>query len=365
MTENAHSTFGASSMSRWANCPASIAACKNIPETSSPYAEEGTLAHNFAERLLREEEDTETVLTELAKALPDGYASVVTYVAGIKSMLCAENVRLIGIEQKVELPCVSAEAFGTADCIIEQENDLHVIDYKHGAGVPVAAEGNLQGLYYLAGAAMAQERYYDNYIFTVVQPRVSVGEPIKSVSYKLSDILDFLAYAKQKIEDTQVENPVYKTGDWCRFCRAAPFCPQKHKEVAEFLDEPLPSVFGYDMEALKERYEKIPSIRQYIGAVESFVMSEAQNGAVLPGYYVREKTGNRAWKRGLDVAASLAKFVDEEDVYEPKKVKSPAQIEKLLPREDREILESLTERKVTGIKLVKDGGSVGFEDEDE
>jgi hypothetical protein len=51
-TKPAHSPLGASSMERWQNCPGSIRLSRGIPNTESVYAQEGTKAHELAERIL-------------------------------------------------------------------------------------------------------------------------------------------------------------------------------------------------------------------------------------------------------------------------------------------------------------------------
>ena len=45
MTLPAHSRLGASTSERWFNCPASVRLSDGIPSRESPYAAEGTLAH--------------------------------------------------------------------------------------------------------------------------------------------------------------------------------------------------------------------------------------------------------------------------------------------------------------------------------
>ncbi|RPJ72989.1 MAG: DUF2800 domain-containing protein [Alphaproteobacteria bacterium] len=46
-----HSTFSPSSMDRIITCPYSVEPSKSIPNVSSSYAEEGTMAHSVCEAL--------------------------------------------------------------------------------------------------------------------------------------------------------------------------------------------------------------------------------------------------------------------------------------------------------------------------
>ena len=52
MEEKEHSILSASSSSRWLKCPPSAILTKDMEAQTSPYAEEGTEAHELAERKL-------------------------------------------------------------------------------------------------------------------------------------------------------------------------------------------------------------------------------------------------------------------------------------------------------------------------
>src|SRR5262245_24177460 len=54
-SEREHALCSASSSSRWLNCPGSVGLGLTVPEPpKSEYAEEGTKAHELAERMLRD-----------------------------------------------------------------------------------------------------------------------------------------------------------------------------------------------------------------------------------------------------------------------------------------------------------------------
>ena len=60
-SERAHSALGASSASRWMNCPASIPLSEGIADTTNPAAEEGTVAHEICEMILKNEDLPESL----------------------------------------------------------------------------------------------------------------------------------------------------------------------------------------------------------------------------------------------------------------------------------------------------------------
>ena len=49
---NKHALLSASSAHRWLECPPSARLCESMPEETSVYAEEGTLAHQICEEKL-------------------------------------------------------------------------------------------------------------------------------------------------------------------------------------------------------------------------------------------------------------------------------------------------------------------------
>lgn len=53
---------------------------------------------------------------------------------------------------KLDLTQWIPDSFGTADCVIIGDTDLHVIDYKYGRGVRVEVGSNEQLMIYALGA---------------------------------------------------------------------------------------------------------------------------------------------------------------------------------------------------------------------
>lgn len=52
MTPKAHAILSPSAAARWLKCPASVAMTASMPEETSPYALEGSIAHAVAESAL-------------------------------------------------------------------------------------------------------------------------------------------------------------------------------------------------------------------------------------------------------------------------------------------------------------------------
>ena len=132
----AHSEIGASSMSRWSVCPASVRLSRGIEKTTSEYAEEGTRAHELAE----------TILSHRLYNIEDQemYDAVIVYVNYITEL--QKGCSCYGIEEKFDLNAIFPGLFGTCDSWVfnSETSTLHVIDYKHGQGIAVEATDNKQ-----------------------------------------------------------------------------------------------------------------------------------------------------------------------------------------------------------------------------
>ena len=72
----AHHPLGPSGGHRWMACPGSVRLCSDLPDTSSPYAEEGTKAHRLTELCLRQ--------GLCANTPPDGPDEASTYPAEMR-----------------------------------------------------------------------------------------------------------------------------------------------------------------------------------------------------------------------------------------------------------------------------------------
>ena len=163
-----HSYFGASSSERWITCPGSVTLCAKAPKTggSSSFANEGTAAHELAEKSLLSRRMPinfygETILVEDTAFVVDNemVEAVTMYVNEVLKVASKKHNPGIRdsyhIETKFNLRWFSGrdDMFGTCDaCVPDTANrTIHVFDLKYGAGKPVYAENNTQLMYYALG----------------------------------------------------------------------------------------------------------------------------------------------------------------------------------------------------------------------
>lgn len=337
----AHSSIGASSMHRWSVCPGSVRLSAGIASTSSKYAEEGSDAHALGALCLKEQsapgfyigseldEDGRkfTVTEDMAEAVH----VYVDYVAGEVN----PKTDQFHVEQKFDLSSVHPGCFGTADCVVWKPKDklLIVVDYKHGAGVPVTVTNNPQLQYYGLGALLALGYPAKRVRLVIVQPRCDHPDgPVRSWEIDAIDLPDFRADLITYAKATEAPDAVLVPGDHCRFCPAAALCPALVSKAREMARLEFAPALSYDPAQLKLALDSREPLKAWLKALDEFAYAEAEAGRTPPGYKLVAKRAMRKWRDEGAVIDALQKTpgltLRDEQIYEPRALRSPAQIEK-------------------------------------
>lgn len=368
-----HSALGASGAYRWMNCPGSVALCADLPESSSKAADEGSAAHAWAEWcLINGEVDCNdyigctqypNVFTEewarkghpLTKEMADAINVYLTHVW--------ETVRPedeLHVERRVSLRFIAEEMFGTCDCAILKPSTgtLHVIDYKHGAGVVVDVKDNPQAKYYAVGMLDAfSGAGITKVITTIVQPRAG-GEPVKTCEYDTIELMEW-AYGELRPAALATRKPdaPLVAGDHCKFCGAKGFCQAfRGRARAAALDgleiitpAKVPTLPADDMAA---RLAELPLLKSYIAALEDYAKQEARAGRMPRGFKWVAGLGARQWTDSETAVAFTVKERTGADITE-RVTLSPTQAERVLGKKIfAEKCSDLVTRKMNAPSLV-------------
>lgn len=363
----AHSKWGASSYSRWSakhgGCPGSVRMCEGIPSVSSEYAEEGTWAHEIGADLLEQYFFAKHTKANYVGTPPDMIPAVKVYVDFVKAeaVKSGANTKLghILIEHRFDLSSVHPGLFGTADAVIyfPTEKKLLVADYKHGAGIAVEVEDSLQLQYYALGALLSTGLPCETVELAIIQPRCNHEDgPIRRWTFSSFDLLDFAADLAADAAATLQPDAPLNPGKHCRFCPAAaakcPAIKQKAQAVAklEFAAD-LP----YDPNMLAQALAAIPMMEAWVKKVHEFAYGEAMHGRLPPGFKIVSKRATRKWAAPEETVVDFmmeATKRDEKEFFEPGKLKTPAQMEKLVSKQIGEGLRKLMVSVSSGYNLV-------------
>lgn len=368
-TERAHALLSASGSERWINCPASARLEEQFPEqASSTYADEGTLAHEFAELMLRLDLKFISMANykpqvEALRKHPLYYAAmedeVMTYVNYCKAQF-AEAKRVdkharILIEEKLDLTEWIAEGFGTSDCIVVSNQGIEVIDLKFGKGKQVYSKENTQLMTYALGAEKIARRTttFNKVTLTIVQPRL---DHIDSWGLYTKELRDWSeTVLKPKAEEAFEGLGEQVAGDHCQYCRAKPKCRALHDLAMQTLKEDFKDPQLVSDEELLKVYNSTSFIAKYLESVKAYVLQQALEGKQWQGLKLVEGRSVRQW---TDEAKAIE--ILEENLYEPeeflnRKIKGLGDLEKLLKKSKFESL--------LGHLIVKPAGAPTLVDE--
>ena len=361
-----HSKLGASASDRWMNCPGSIRMSAGIPSIESDYAKEGTVAHEVCERLLAEAiaKSKITLPSEIKGVAVDDEMRehAASYVEYVLSRF-ADGDELT-VEERFSLPQLHPDFFGTADCVIYKpdEKRLIVIDFKYGRGIPVEAKGNPQLRYYALGAAMKKHNRGVSVIETViVQPRCPHPDgPIRSDEISALELMDWSGDLVAAANATQKPDAPLNPGDWCKFCPAAATCPAMREKAlaaaqADFADDGtlhLSDPLSYAPKQVWDMLPQIDLIEDWCRNVRAFAHHEAEAGRCDPRFKLVATRPTRKWKD--DEAASVSLLVDhglDRGEIFVEKMRSPAQIEKVIGAKRKKEIAALIESVSSGTVL--------------
>ena len=343
MTDRAkHAILSPSAAHRWLRCPASIIASSGMPNPSSPYAIQGTVAHDLAYNALVKGCSAASVVPKESEALIDKEMiehvdEYCAYVHGIIGKDFAGSK--VFYEYRVEVPEVSDHTFGTLDAGVIVGDEMHIIDFKYGMGV-VSAALNPQLMLYALGMyhdkAIRDERDQIEKIYLhIMQPRAfNTHHAVISVE----ELMAFGKFANLRAAaayPATAKNLRYVAGaTQCKYCLAKPICP---KQVEIFKRYVRIYIQYYDaattmLKPLSEKdrqfvLDNIEVVQGFIQSVQNAAQQEIMRGKEVPGWKMVPGKNRTVWKQ--DAATTLVKILGEE-AYKAREIIPVGKARKLL-----------------------------------
>ena len=286
----AHSPLGASGCARWLACSGSVAAEAAFPDDSTSYSREGDLAHALAELCIVKGFDAEQrvglyidVKGESMQVPADMAEPVQIYVDYCRELMREAGRKRTAIEGKFQIAHVDERLFGTCDytALLAKQKRLHVVDYKHGAGVFVPVEENKQALFYATGAWHALGcPDIDEVVITVVQPRI--GDPAPAHWPTTVDrLVEFELELAAGVKRVDNEPDKRTAGEHCRFCKARATCKTFEAYAVQTAAADFEQLDTLNLDHLTpaevaERLDKIKPLQTWIKAIQEYAHNEAQ-----------------------------------------------------------------------------------------
>lgn len=364
-TKPQHSPIGASSYYRWQKnaCPGSVKLSKGLPNIQSKYAEEGTLAHKVASTFL----DDGIWLPESDQEMRDYLSIYIDCVTEDWKKAHKVPAARLFVEQGFHLNTIHKDLYGTADAVIYDHlaRTLRVYDLKYGQGLIVEVENNEQLMYYGLGALLEIQKSgltVNEVELIIVQPRAPHDDgQVRRWKFSTIELIEFKADLLESALETEKENAALRSGGHCRFCPAAGICPELAKKAQAIARIEFPVIEPeivpiYDAEILAKTLEAIPLLKTYIESVHEFAYNEACAGRIPPRFKLVQKRPTRKWYNIEEVEKVLTQIesIDKAKLYDIS-LKSPAQIEKILPKNINLNIDELCLKESSGNTLVPIG----------
>ncbi len=243
-----HARLSPSSAHRWVRCAASVMMCEGLPDSTSVYAAEGTVAHTILETCGRDGVDPLTYLDQVFTEdgfqikvdmeMVEAVRQTIAYVDSVKMFYPDAQVYW---ERKVDCGAFfnRTDCTGTVDItiVILRIRYLETIDFKYGKGQIVEVKDNEQLDLYSIGSLIAfdpdagklsvDQHPFDTYKTTIVQPRSSVNDGLsvstvqtaKEIMHKANT---FYHAGLATDEPTAPFSPSKEACKWCAFKKGDP-----------------------------------------------------------------------------------------------------------------------------------------------
>jgi hypothetical protein len=298
---------------------------------------------------------------EVTEEMADAVSVYVDYCRAISN-----HTGYVAVEEKFNLGSLNPPApmYGTGDYVSFKfmSGVLEIVDLKFGRGVVVEVQDNPQLAYYALGAVLAMEQKYPKHVIrtvrmTIVQPRIEHTDGlVRTAVMNRIELLDFTAELMEAARATVEPDAPRQCGSWCRWCRASAICPEKMAEslaVAQMeFDAPMspPDPTTLSPEELEWILERIPDLEDWARSVRQHATEVLEHGGEVPGFKLVAKRAYRRWSSTgelMEWAEGIGLGFD--DLHE-NKLKSPAQLEKLVGK--KKIPEELVKKESSGVTLV-------------
>lgn len=351
MIDLEHSPLGGSGAHRFMTCFGSFLLHREqlqngtFEDVESEYAVLGTAAHELCATSLIEQREPFEYLGEkfgnYIAGWPEGLSLDAAHVYFTECMTILDRRQERGtvlIEQTIHLPEIHPLLRGTVDFGFWSRKDgVKLRDYKNGEGVGVSAPNNRQLLYYGFIMVMSDHwlRAADRSMpvsLGIVQPNFyGVFEAPDVWETTLGHVLDWgydelLPTMNTLMSRGAPELSDFVTGSHCQFCPVMLDCPKMQKAFHEYAEASEDFIAMLTNEELDRYYADRENVRRFMSALETTVHARLVAGGSIPSAKLVEKKTRRVWKPGAHAALAAALG---ENAYEPKSIKSPAQIEKL------------------------------------
>lgn len=357
----AHARLSASAAHRWMACPGSVRLSANLPNKSSIHAATGTLAHEVAAESLNFKEspaerlgDVETIdgfQITVDQEMVDG---VQFYLDTIKADAKKGDEAFVEVDLAEPLAKIDPDLGGTADHVRWRPKTQHLLvtDLKYGAGKVVEPTENKQLKLYALGALLTVDKPVKEVTVRIVQPRIEHEDGrVRDWTFPAVELLDFAADAAESASRTRDANAPLVPGETqCGFCPARHCCPALEEKQHALVATEFQNIISADPVTRGKTLNMLSLVEARIKAIREFEYEEAERGNPAAGWKLVDKRPTRKWIS----EEAVQKWAESRaiDALEEPAIKSPAQLEKGLNKDQKAEMAHYVQSVSSGHTLV-------------
>jgi hypothetical protein len=375
-----HCRLGGSAASIYLACTKAPELWQGRKRYPSPYAEEGTLAHEVIEHLQRGRPAQAHIIaadTEMLVHATD-FVDHCNALRPLFTSMVEEPVSLEGLWYPNAPP---EPLYGTVDfgALSKALTTVIVLDFKYGKGVPVSPVNNPQLMFYALGVYLRlQATLSKDVLEQIVYVKMGIYAPRQGDTeprWWTVDLMDLWEWGHEVLKPTvelihAQRETSFKTGAHCRFCVGAPVCPELFKQAMTVAQNSFPDDLTTPIDIvtsrltpptdlsddeLGEALTRGELLNTWLSGVRSEVSSRLARGMAVSGWKHVAKKSYRQWRNSDDALAQLSTLgLPRSELLTAPEIKSPAQIEKALRvhKIDPKVVNPMTVAPVTGVSLV-------------
>ena len=336
-----HALLSPSAAHRWMNCTAAPLLEKDVEDKGSTFAEEGTLAHAYCAKKLKEflglsVDEEKAEIAQLNEQYHSGEMDEYTdtYKTIVLEKFNAARAKTrdaqLLVEVKLDFSHYVPDAFGTSDAIIIADGVMEIIDFKYGKGIKVSAVENPQMMIYALGAWDLFNFEYDirKVRMTIVQPRI---DNLSEFELNAADLINWAVDELQPKANEAYAGGKQKPGNWCQFCKVKPNCKALSSMCIE-AQQANPDPRKISKEVMESTILPLLStIKTWLTGVEEYSLEQALSGVQYRGFKIVEGRSIRKITNPTAVMELLGKEgLAKESYIKPTELRSITDLEKLI-----------------------------------
>jgi len=319
-------------------------------------AQIGTAIHSLAETCWQLDQDPMDFIGKTIEGIvmtrenAEFALAHIRMVAALEKELGTVKVEQFGVAFSNDLVRVA----GTADVVAfnEDKSILEIADLKTGRQW-VDSDSPQMKIYALGVLKKYLSHSFEIIRLTIVQPQTGENRTHVMTATELHEWADnvLMPSVNAAVKDTTDPTP---SKEACQYCPAKMICPAQTKALAEV---PVTAdITTLTPDQVSDLLDKAELVEDFITALRKQATKTLTEGGVLRGWQMAPKRPTRAWSKEADaVKVLLDNGILEKQIYETSII-SPAAAEKILGKDRKQVLDSVTTKVSSGLTLSKSRG---------